>query len=54
MKGEGSRLELYCCTRPSLGTQSRYKAPGDPRVEYVRAQRLTSGERGCLLVVAQK
>ena len=36
--------------RPGLGTQLRYEAPGDLRVEYVkRRQRLTAGERGCPL-----
>ena len=36
-------------TRPGLGTQPRYEAPGDLRVEYVKRKWLTSGEWGCLL-----
>ena len=31
-------------TRRSAGTQPRYEAPGDPRVEYVKCKRLTLGE----------
>ena len=35
--------------RTWLGTQLRYEAPGDLRVEIVTTQWLTSGEWGCLL-----
>ena len=35
--------------RSGLGTQPRYEAPGDLRVEYVKRKWLTSGEWGCLL-----
>ena len=42
-------VETALDARPGLGTQFRYEAPGDRRVEIVKTQWLTSSWSSCLL-----
>ena len=52
LAGQGA-VQTPLGARPALGTQPRYEAPGDLRVEIVKTQRLTSVSDAVTLRMAQ-